>query len=63
MGIGLTLVRRLVELHGGTVGASSPGAHQGSTFEVRRRTDDASFDGHLVKPVFPETLARMLRSA
>jgi CheY-like chemotaxis protein/two-component sensor histidine kinase len=35
MGIGLTLVRRLVELHGGTVEASSPGPRLGSRFVVR----------------------------
>jgi len=35
MGIGLTLVRRLIELHGGTVEASSPGPGLGSRFVVR----------------------------
>ena len=35
LGLGLTLVRRLVELHGGSVGASSPGPGRGSEFTIR----------------------------
>jgi signal transduction histidine kinase/GAF domain-containing protein len=35
LGLGLTLVRRLVELHGGSVEAASGGTGQGSTFTLR----------------------------
>lgn len=34
LGIGLTLARSLVELHGGHISASSPGAHAGTTMTV-----------------------------
>ena len=42
LGIGLTLVRKLVELHGGTVTAESGGSGTGSTFTVALPLSEAS---------------------
>lgn len=44
LGIGLTLVRKLVELHGGSVEAQSPGLGLGSEFIVRLPRVDAPRD-------------------
>ncbi|HEY0478377.1 MAG TPA: GAF domain-containing protein [Kofleriaceae bacterium] len=35
LGIGLTLVRRIIEMHGGSADAESPGVGRGSTFIIR----------------------------
>jgi signal transduction histidine kinase/DNA-binding response OmpR family regulator len=65
LGLGLAIVRHLVELHGGTVRAESAGENRGATFTVRlplmavQPTDDAPNDGdeagesgaHLPHPV------------
>ena len=40
LGIGLTLVKRLVTMHGGYVAARSDGANRGSEFEIRLLTVD-----------------------
>ncbi|MFC5512760.1 response regulator [Massilia jejuensis] len=41
LGIGLSLVRRLVELHGGSVSATSNGAGEGSAFTIRLPSAEA----------------------
>ncbi|MEM1391830.1 MAG: PAS domain S-box protein, partial [Cyanobacteria bacterium P01_H01_bin.150] len=41
LGLGLAIVRQLVELHGGSVKADSPGAGQGATFTVEIPTSSA----------------------
>jgi CheY-like chemotaxis protein len=46
IGLGLGIVRHLVEMHGGTVSARSEGLNRGATFEVRlpHRTAPAAAD-------------------
>ncbi len=45
LGIGLSLVRRLVELHGGSVSAHSDGSGNGSTFMIRLPRTEAAVAG------------------
>ncbi|WP_051971614.1 PAS domain S-box protein [Massilia sp. 9096] len=45
LGIGLSLVRQLVQMHGGSVAAASAGARQGSRFTVRLPLAGASAPG------------------
>jgi CheY-like chemotaxis protein len=45
LGIGLSLVRRLVELHGGSVSADSAGSSSGSTFVIRLPQAEADHAG------------------
>ena len=54
LGVGLTLVRRLVELHGGTVEAHSDGLGRGSEFTVTLPVSDAQAADD--RPATPEQL-------
>jgi CheY-like chemotaxis protein len=59
LGIGLSVVRRLIEMHGGTVSACSAGLGRGSTFEIRlpliERTTD-NIDAGSMQPPAPRRI-------
>ena len=54
LGLGLAIVRHIVELHGGVVATASPGAGQGATFVVRlpllKNTTDSAANHSVAKP-------------
>jgi PAS domain S-box-containing protein len=54
MGLGLAIVRHLVELHGGTVSAQSEGENKGSTFWIRLPFVEAN------PPIVVETLEQAI---
>jgi two-component system, sensor histidine kinase len=60
LGIGLSVVRRLIEMQGGTVSASSPGAGRGSTFWISLPTISPPNDAQPVKPGTISTPLRVL---
>jgi signal transduction histidine kinase len=60
LGIGLAIVRHIVELHGGTVRAESAGRGSGALFRVRLPTADAILaDGSSRKPALSDSLHRV----
>jgi CheY-like chemotaxis protein len=60
LGVGLTLVRRLVQLHGGTVIASSDGIGKGSIFSIRLPRTSAELPAAvLAPPAIPEPARRL----
>jgi PAS domain S-box-containing protein len=53
LGLGLAIVRHVVEMHGGTVAASSPGLGQGATFKVRFPTASVQLPRADTRPLVP----------
>lgn len=59
LGLGLSIVRHLVELHGGTASAASPGEGRGATFTVRVPLRRGLPAGHLSTRRTPGTGVRV----
>jgi len=63
LGLGLGLAKRLVELHGGRMNATSPGPNMGATFEVKLPVaDHATLQGYRPKGDETAPVPRALRA-
>ena len=58
LGLGMAIVKELVELHGGTVQATSPGEGLGTTIEVDLPVPNLQRDPGSVRPASPEPASR-----
>ncbi|MGZ8200255.1 MAG: PAS domain S-box protein [Methylosarcina sp.] len=61
LGVGLTLARQLVEIHGGTITAESAGSDQGSIFTVRLPALPLESESSTSEPALTESASPMPR--
>jgi PAS domain S-box-containing protein len=61
LGIGLTIVRKLVEMHGGSVSAQSDGPGQGSLFTVRLPASEQDALESMASPLQPKIAEQHLK--
>jgi signal transduction histidine kinase/CheY-like chemotaxis protein len=57
LGLGLSIARQLVELHGGTIAVSSAGSHAGTTFTLRLPLAEAEAQAPQPEPVVADRAA------
>ena len=60
LGVGLTVCKQIIEMHGGTVVASSPGWDRGATFTLRLPLAERTPTATSVAPPKPDMLMRVL---
>jgi signal transduction histidine kinase len=60
LGVGLTVCKQLIEMHGGTLGASSPGWDRGATFTFRLPLAEQPAPATATPPLQPDALLRVM---
>jgi len=60
LGVGLTVCKQIVEMHGGTVVAASPGWDRGATFTLRIPLAERPAAATVAVPAKPDSLLRVL---
>jgi signal transduction histidine kinase len=60
LGVGLTVCKQLIEMHGGTLGASSPGWDLGATFTFRLPLAEPPAPATATPPLQPDALLRVM---